>query len=189
MPFVRPHFHLSLQSGCDSVLGRMNRKYTTGEYLEGVSRLRKHLENPAITTDLIVGFPGETEEEFRQTLDFIRQCGFSGMHVFPYSIRPGTPAAKMERQIAKEEKTERSKQAREVALQMEATYQNQFIGKKVWVLFETAKDHRWQGNTPQHLTVTVETPEDLHNRTCLVELVELAEDGLVGRLVSPTLEE
>jgi len=90
LPNLCPHFHLSMQSGCDSVLARMNRKYDTARYFESVSLLRRHFDRPAITTDLIVGFPGETQEEFDQTLSFIQKCAFSAMHVFPYSKRPGT---------------------------------------------------------------------------------------------------
>ena len=105
-----PQFHLSLQSGCDATLKRMNRKYDTARYLESVELLRKWFDRPAVTTDLITGFPEETEEEFEATLDFIRRCGFAQMHIFPYSIRPGTPAAKMT-QIHKSVKEERARRA------------------------------------------------------------------------------
>ena len=93
LPNLCPHFHLSLQSGCDATLARMNRKYDTRRYKESADLLNGAFRRPAITTDLIAGFPGETEEEFAATLDFIRSCGFAEMHIFPYSIRPGTPAA------------------------------------------------------------------------------------------------
>ena len=92
LPKICPHFHLSLQSGCDATLKRMNRKYDTARFYESVRLLRAYFDHPAITTDLITGFPGETEEEFSQTLAFIEKCAFADMHVFPYSIRPGTPA-------------------------------------------------------------------------------------------------
>ena len=114
-----PHFHLSMQSGCDSVLSRMNRKYDTARYYESVTLLRRHFDRPAITTDLIVGFPGETEEEFGQTLDFIRACAFAAMHVFPYSKRPGTPAANMPGQVPNAVKEERAHRAAGVAARME----------------------------------------------------------------------
>ena len=92
-----PHFHLSMQSGCDATLKRMNRRYDTARFFESVRLLREHFQKPAVTTDMIVGFPGETEEEFVQSLDFIQRCAFSAMHIFPYSKRPGTPAAAIDR--------------------------------------------------------------------------------------------
>ena len=108
LPNLCPHFHLSLQSGCDATLARMKRKYDTARFYESAALLRKHFDNPGITTDLIVGFPGETEEEFSQTLDFIRKCAFSQMHIFPYSRRQGTPAAAMPGQLSNAEKAQRA---------------------------------------------------------------------------------
>ena len=116
-----PQFHLSLQSGCDATLKRMNRKYDTARYLESVELLRKWFDRPAVTTDLITGFPEETEEEFAATLDFIRRCSFAQMHIFPYSIRPGTPAAKMT-QIHKSVKEERARRAAAVSEAMQREY-------------------------------------------------------------------
>ena len=110
LPNLCPQFHLSMQSGCDATLKRMNRKYDTARYLESVELLNRWFDRPAVTTDLITGFPEETEEEFAQTLDFIRKCRFAQMHIFPYSIRPGTPAAKME-QVSKAVKEERARRA------------------------------------------------------------------------------
>ena len=99
LPNLCPHFHLSMQSGCDAVLARMNRKYDSARYYESVQLLHGYFDRPAITTDLIVGFPGETEEEFQQTLTFLHRCAFAAMHIFPYSKRPDTPAAKMPGQV------------------------------------------------------------------------------------------
>ena len=104
LPNLCPHFHLSLQSGCDATLARMNRKYDTRRYKESVDLLNKFFRRPAVTTDLIAGFPGETEEEFQETLEFIQSCGFARMHIFPYSQRPGTPAAEMDDPMPREEK-------------------------------------------------------------------------------------
>ena len=103
-----PHFHLSLQSGCDETLKRMNRHYTKEEYLEGVKLLRKYFDDPAITTDIIVGFPGETEEEFKESYDFAKEVGFYEMHIFKYSKRKGTPAEKFPNQVSDQDKDERS---------------------------------------------------------------------------------
>ena len=117
-PNLCPQFHLSMQSGCDTVLERMRRKYDTARYLESLELLRRFFPGCAVTTDMIVGFPGETEEEFRQSLEFIRKCAFAGMHIFPYSRRPGTPAADMPGQLGNDVKEERSRAAIAVAQQM-----------------------------------------------------------------------
>ena len=121
LPNLCPQFHLSMQSGCDATLKRMNRKYDTARFYESVELLNRFFDRPAVTTDLITGFPEETEEEFAQTLDFIRRCGFAQMHIFPYSVRPGTPAAKM-RQNPKAVKEERAHRAAAVAAEMHRAY-------------------------------------------------------------------
>ena len=154
LPNLCPHFHLSLQSGCDATLKRMNRKYDTARYLESVELLRKHFHEPGITTDLIVGFPGETEEEFAQTLAFLRRCAFSAMHIFPYSKRPGTPAASMPDQIPNAVKEARAREAAAVAAQMERQYLGQW--KRAEVLFEEEKDGLWWGHTTRYCKVGVE---------------------------------
>lgn len=136
-----PHFHLSLQSGCDTVLSRMKRKYNTERYYESVTLLRKYFSDPAITTDLITGFPGETDDEFAQTLTFIEKCAFSAMHIFPYSIREGTIAAKMTPQIEKSVKEARAKEASVLASKMKEEYLDRHIGKTLHVLFEEGRGH------------------------------------------------
>ena len=140
LPKVCPHFHLSLQSGCIETLKRMNRHYTPEQYYEGVCYLREAFSNPAITTDVITGFPGETEEEFEITKQFLHKVNFFEMHVFPYSKREGTKAAEMSGQIANVSKKERSR----ILLQMDEkasyAYRQQFIGKEVEVLFEEEKE-------------------------------------------------
>ena len=165
-----PHFHLSMQSGCDATLKRMNRKYDTARYYESVTLLRRYFDAPAITTDLIVGFPGETEEEFAQTLDFIQKCAFSAMHIFPYSKRPGTPAAKMPGQVLKAVKEERAHRASQVAQAMEQAYLAQFVGQTVEVLFEQQRDGAWRGYTTRYTEVAVESPEILHNQLRNVDI-------------------
>lgn len=118
-----------MQSGCDAVLARMNRKYDSARYYESVQLLHGYFDRPAITTDLIVGFPGETEEEFQQTLTFLHRCAFAAMHIFPYSKRPDTPAAKMPGQVLNAVKEERARRAAETAAEMEHTYLSQWVGQ------------------------------------------------------------
>ncbi len=169
-----PHFHLSMQSGCDATLSRMNRKYTSARFYESISLLRQHFDAPAITTDMIVGFPGETEDEFAQTLNFIQKCQFSSMHIFPYSKRPDTPAAKMPDQIPSSVKEERAKQATQIAAQMELDYLSQFVGQRLEVLFEEQRDGLWRGYTTRYTEVVLASEENLHNqlRTVSIAAVE-----------------
>ena len=179
-----PQFHLSLQSGCDATLQRMNRKYDTARYLESCRLLRQSFADCAITTDLIVGFPQETEEEFQQTLEFIQQVGFSAMHIFPYSRREGTPAAKMPGQITLAEKELRGARAAAVEKQMRMSWQSQFIGKQVEVLFEqTNAAGNWTGHTANYILVEAESEEPLHNLLRNVEILSGDENGLKGRLL------
>lgn len=167
---ICPHFHLSLQSGCDETLRRMNRHYTTGEYLEKVELLRKYFDNPAITTDVIVGFPGETEEEFAITTQFLEQVHFYEMHIFKYSKRQGTRAAVMENQLTDAVKTERSNKLMELEHRMSEEYRKSFIGSTVEVLFEEAKEIDGRiyqiGHTRQYVKVVKETTEDFSN--CII---------------------
>ena len=181
LPNLCPHFHLSLQSGCDTVLKRMNRKYDCARYYESIKLLRVYFKNPAITTDLIVGFPQESEEEFVQTLEFIRKCRFSSMHIFPYSRRPGTPAAAMEGQIQKAVQEERAHRAAEVAVRMEKEYLDGLVGSVLPVLFEEEKNGLWQGHAPNY--VAVRAPgRGLHN--CLKNVLVTAVEGgaLLGEI-------
>ena len=175
-----PQFHLSLQSGSDATLKRMNRKYDTARFMESVRLLREHFENVAITTDLITGFPQETEEEFSETLAFIRAVGFADMHIFPYSIRPGTPAAKME-QIEKSVKEERAARAAAVAAEMHREYLLSCVGQRFEVLFEQEKDGYYVGHAPNYMPVSVEGTE-LHNKVLTVEITGLHGDGLKGTI-------
>ena len=133
---ICPHFHLSLQSGCDATLQRMNRKYTAAEYEAGCQILRKYFEHPAITTDVIVGFPGETEEEFNETKAFLERIDFYEMHIFKYSKRQGTRAAVMKNQVAENIKTQRSNQLIEIGEKMSEEFRQYYLGKEKEVLFE-----------------------------------------------------
>ena len=135
-----PHFHLSLQSGCDATLRRMNRHYTAAQYREGCERIRRYYEHPAITTDVIVGFPGETEEEFEETRHFVKEVGLADIHVFPYSVRTGTKAAGMDGQVSPDEKHRRSEILIADAAELKAVYAQWFVGKIEKVLFEEVRE-------------------------------------------------
>ena len=160
MPKVCPHFHLSLQSGCEATLKRMNRHYTPEEYLEGCRILREVFENPAITTDVIVGFPGETEEEFEETREFLKKVHFYEMHIFKYSRRAGTRADRMPDQVPESVKTARSEALLEMERQMSLEYRKSFLGKKCEVLLEEPEvigGKRYvTGHTREYVRIAVE---------------------------------
>ena len=172
-----PQFHLSMQSGCDTVLVRMKRKYDTARYLESVELLKAHFPGCAVTTDMIVAFPGETEEEFAESLAFIRRCGFADMHIFPYSRRPGTPADKMPGQHNNETKEARSRAAIAVAEQMSREYRQNLIGTCHAVLFEEKDGAFFTGHAPNYVKVYAEG-ENLHNEIRNVEITEVYQDGV-----------
>ena len=165
---VCPHFHLSLQSGSLNTLKRMNRHYTPGEYLKGVEELRKAFVNPAITTDVIVGFPGETEEEFEETKEFLENIRLYEMHIFKYSIRKGTIAAKMPDQVPDQIKAERSDILLEMEEKLSREYREIYIGQEVAVLFEEEKEilgESYQiGHTSQYVKVAYKTDKNLSNQ-------------------------
>ena len=181
LPNLCPHFHLSMQSGCDDTLRRMHRKYDTARFYESVSLLRQYFDRPAITTDLITGFPGETEEEFAQTLAFIERCGFAAMHIFPYSVRPGTKAAAMPDQCTAAVKEQRAARAAETAERMKQAYLRGCVGQTYLVLFEQEKNGLYVGHAPNYCQVGVRG-EGLHNRIYDVRIVEVTEDMLTGEL-------
>ncbi len=162
-----PHFHLSLQSGSASVLKRMNRKYTPDEYIAGVRKIRNIYDDPAITTDVIVGFPGETEDEFSETLDFAGKVGFSEMHIFKFSRRRGTRADLMTPQITEKVKAERSSKLIALSHEMTENYLNRRIGKKVSVLLEEMTEadgeKAWTGYTKEYSRVLIFTDRNLKN--------------------------
>lgn len=180
------HFHLSLQSGCDETLKRMNRRYTTDEFGKGVTLLRKAFPNVALTTDIIVGFPGETEEEFNATYDFLKKIKFYKMHIFKYSQRKGTRAAVMPNQIDGNIKEERSRKLIELSDKNEKEYNETYIGKEVEVLFEephVENEIRYmKGHTTNYLVVKVETNENLENEIKRVKITGLDGLELVGVL-------
>ena len=180
-PNLCPQFHLSMQSGCDTVLARMKRKYDTARYYESVRLLNTYFPGCAVTTDMIVAFPGETEEEFETSLAFIRKCGFADMHIFPYSRRPGTPADKMPGQHNNATKEARSHAAIAVAEEMSRVYRENLMGTVHEILFEEAEGEYFTGHAPNYIKVYV-PGSDLHNQIRKVELTGIFRDGMLGRI-------
>ena len=180
LPNLCPQFHLSMQSGSDTVLQRMKRKYDTARYYESVCLLRKFFPNCAVTTDMIVAFPGETEEEFSESLAFIRKCGFADMHIFPYSRRPGTPADKMPGQHNNATKEARSRAAIAVAEEMSRAYRESLIGTPQAVLFEEEEDGYYTGHAPNYVKVYYKG-ENLHNEVRQVTVTGVYQDGVTAR--------
>ena len=178
-----PQFHLSLQSGSDPVLKRMNRKYDTARYYESVRLLNEYFPGCAVTTDLIVGFPGESEASFEESLAFIRKCALTKVHIFPYSRREGTPADKMPDQVPKAVKEARAARAAAVAAELEAAFHSALIGTVQEVLFEQPEDGLYAGHAPNYAKVYVRSDEALRNRTCRVRITEPCREGVLGELV------
>ena len=179
-----PHFHLSLQSGCDSVLKRMNRHYTAAEFAEGVRLLREAFDRPAITTDVIVGFPGETEEEFEECRKFVEEINFYEMHVFKYSPRKGTVAAGMKDQLTDREKSERSDVLINLTERQSLIYRNSFIGEKVGVLWEDEEEIKGRkfmiGHTDRYVRVAMEETEQGFGRAVSGEITVETASGLLN---------
>ena len=164
LPKLCPHFHLSLQSGCDATLRRMNRKYTSEEYAESVALLRKVFDHPAITTDVIVGFPGETEEEFAQTKEFLDRIQFFEMHIFKYSKRAGTRAAVMSHQVPDPVKTTRSGELLAMEKEQSKRFRAHYLGREAEVLLEEIKEldgvEYLLGHTRDYVKVAVPLAEN-----------------------------
>lgn len=176
------HFHLSLQSGCDETLKRMNRRYSTEEFRNIVNILRRFYQDVVLTTDIIVGFPGETEQEFEKTCEFLKEIKFYKMHVFKYSPRKGTKAASMPNQIDGNIKEERSKKLIEISSENERYYNNKYIGKEIEVLFEEKKNGTYHGHTKNYLLVYCEADENLENKIVKVKCKEAFDDHLVAEM-------
>ena len=167
-------FHLSLQSGCDETLKRMNRKYTTKQFEEVAQILRKYFKDVNLTTDIIVGFPGETDEEFEQTYNFLKNISFYKMHIFKYSPREGTLAQKMSMQVDGNKKEERSEKLIELSNINQEMYNKKYINKKIMVLFEEKVGDYWEGYTKNYIRLKVKTEENLENK--LQEVVPIKEE-------------
>ena len=184
LPKICPHFHLSLQSGCDETLKRMNRRYTTEQFKESVQALRAAFGNPAVTTDVIVGFPGETEEEFRKTVDYLEDISLYEMHIFKYSIRKGTRAAVMKGQLTEAVKAKRSAVLLEMEARKSKEYRSQFIGQKVAVLLEEEKEIQGSkymiGHTREYVKVAVPMMESSDSKNCTNKIVEVEVKEFLG---------
>ena len=184
LPEFCPHFHLSLQSGCDATLKRMNRHYTTEDYLRRCGILREIFDHPAITTDVIAGFPGETEEEFEETRRFLETVRFYEMHVFKYSKRQGTRAAVMEAQVSEQVKARRSDVLLELEKTMSREYRERFAGSRVSVLFEEAAEigGKWymMGHTPQYVRAALPLEDGMNREEFGGRIMELFASGLLN---------
>ena len=177
-----PHFHLSLQSGCDETSKRMNRRYTTSQYAQIVDGLRQFFPDCAITTDIMVGFPDETDEEFGKTLDFVQKTAFADAHIFKYSRRKGTPADKMKNQISPEIKDERSKTLAKICEKSRDEFLQKHIGRQLEVLFEDRNCRYFEGKTANYLTVFVETDEDLSGKYLFVTAKSVKDGAIFANL-------
>lgn len=181
-----PHFHISLQSGCDRTLKRMNRKYTTGEYAAIIKKIRDSIRDVSITTDIMVGFPGETEDEFAETYEFVKDISFSKMHVFKYSRRKGTPAAGFKDQIAPPVKEERSRLLLTLDAQKQREFKEGLIGREMEVLFEReikGKPGYIAGFTPNYTEVAVRGDESMEGKVLPVKIKSIECDYLVGDII------
>ena len=175
------HFHLSMQSGCDTVLRRMNRHYTSEEFYRCVERLRRAFPDCSVTTDLIVGFPGETEDEFTQTLAFLERCAFASVHVFPYSVREGTKAAAMPGQLDQQTKTARAERAKQVAETSSIVYRKQFVGRTLYALPEHPTGGLWAAHGRYGFPVYIEDKAE-KNHPVTVKVIGLHKDGVLAKI-------
>jgi threonylcarbamoyladenosine tRNA methylthiotransferase MtaB len=184
------HFHVPLQSGSDEVLKRMNRRYTVGQFKERVEFIRQVMPDVSITTDVIVGFPGETEEDFARTVDFIKEVEFSRLHVFPFSPRKGTPAAQMPHQVTKSVKEKRSRKLTDLSRELERKFRERFLGRVMEVLFEEkVESDIYEGLTGNYIRVLASSSQNLHNQLLDVILKENREDCVYGDILEKNLRE
>lgn len=179
---ICPHFHLALQSGCDKTLKNMNRKYDTSRFYAAAQLLRSYFPGCAISCDLIVGFPGETEDDHAEAMEFIKKCNFASMHIFPYSIRPGTVAAEMPGHLSNAVKSARAKDAQSIANSMQSAYLESMVGRELEVLFETEKDGVWSGHSANYCEVCAEG-EQLHGLVKTVHINSLTNKKLIGIII------
>jgi threonylcarbamoyladenosine tRNA methylthiotransferase MtaB len=176
-----PHLHLSLQSGSDSVLRRMGRHYSGKEYNEAVSLIRSLIPEAAITTDIIVGFPGESDDEFEESYRFCKDMEFARIHVFTFSPRPGTQAAEMKEQVSSIVKKERSREMLALAEESAGDFRKRFMGRTMPVLWEQKTNNIWSGLSANYIRVYTKSTEDLSNKITEVKLEKLYKDGVWGK--------
>lgn len=177
-----PHFHLSLQSGSDTVLKKMNRHYTTAEYLDKVNLIREYFPDAGITTDVIVGFPEESDQEFSETCRFVREVGFSDIHVFPYSARKGTVAAKF-KQVSDDVKKQRVEKLTEIKQALKSEFLLKHVGRDVKILTEEINGDYIAGYTPNYMKIYIDKNKAKENVFCVVKTKELFRDGLIGEVI------
>ena len=179
-----PQFHLSLQSGCDETLKRMNRHYTTAEYEKIVNDIRSVFENAAITTDIMVGFAGETDEEFQKSMEFVERIGFAKVHIFPYSRRPGTAADRAPNQLSNDVKKKRAALMAEAAGRARKKFLGSQVGRTEKVLIETRnKNGKYEGYTPNYTLIYVEADESYINTVVEVKIISADNDYCIGEIV------
>lgn len=185
-PNFCPQFHLSLQSGCDRTLRSMNRHYDTAEYARIVRVIRQNFENPAITTDIMVGFPGETEEDFAASVAFAREIAFAKVHVFPYSVRPGTAAADRPGQLPEPVKARRAKEMREATEETRAAFLDRMVGRVEKVLVETTRlPLGYEGCTANYTPVAVDCGPEFCGRIVPVKITARAGERCIGQMLGP----
>ena len=177
------HFHLSLQSGCDETLNRMNRKYNTKQFEEAVDLIRKNYPNVLLTADVIVGFPGESEEEFKTTYKFLEKIKFYKIHVFKYSKRKGTKASTMPNQIIPEKKNERSNEIIELSNKIQKEYNQKYIGKNIEVLVEEKEEKYYKGHTSNYIMVYIETEKNIENKIIEVKITKIEQNKVIAKLI------
>lgn len=177
------HFHMSLQSGCNETLKRMNRKYSMEEFINSVEILKKVYPNVLLTTDIIVGFPGETEEEFDVTYNSLSKIGFYKIHTFKYSKRKGTVAEKMPNQLSPEIQEERSRKIIELSDKIQSNYNKNYLGKTVRVLFEEREGEYFKGHTTNYMIISVKTDENLENTIKNVKIEEIYDNKIIGKII------
>jgi len=182
LPKLCPQFHMSLQSGCDQTLQRMRRRYTTEEYRQAVKRLKEAFSDVAITTDLMVGFAGETEEEFAQSYAFCKEMGFAQMHIFPYSIRQGTAAEKFPDQVQEAVKNQRAQKMLALAATMKEEFYRKYIGRTMPVLMEQKKDGCYHGTCANYMDVSIKIEKELAGQILPVEITGYENEMLIGKL-------
>ncbi|HWO73768.1 MAG TPA: radical SAM protein, partial [Dehalococcoidia bacterium] len=188
-PRLCRHFHLALQSGSPGVLARMRRRYSQDQYRDAVRRLREAVPDVAITTDVIVGFPGETDAEFEESYEFCREMAFAGIHVFPYSDRAGTVAAHMAGKVPEQVKKERVHRLIELSKASSAEYRKRFLAATVTVLWETCRESGdgvpvWEGLTDTYIRVRAASPSDLTNRLTPARISGLTDEGLAAEVIA-----
>ncbi|MBO5364778.1 MAG: radical SAM protein, partial [Clostridia bacterium] len=182
LPKLCPQFHMSLQSGCDETLKRMRRRYTTDDFRHAVSLLRQEIPDTAITTDLMVGFAGETDEEFQASYNFCKEIGFSQMHIFPYSIRKGTAAENFPNQVPESLKTSRTHAMLKLAEEMKETFYRRYLGQTIPVLLEQKEGNLWHGTTANYMDILVDAPDGISGQTVLAEFLDYENEKIIANI-------